>query len=536
MVESGPASLDPGIRRVVSRAAARLTLIAALRRAVRVAIALAAAAVVLACVARIGGFGGMPWGVIAGGLCGLVLLTLLVGLVVDRVSDHDAALVLDEHLALHDALSTTLSMEDRSGPLVQAQRAAAADVVVRRSVAAGVGRAIPVQPPRGWWVAVALAALATGIAAMPSLFGRDAPAPMDMVEAGVETETAIAQVNAALQSSPDLLARLDQGPILAVREPQADATQLRQEALQSLTELQKALDDFALDPSQQRLDGLRGRLEDLPQKPGDASEEARRALADGDFERAEKALEALQAMGNEPAAQALESLSRDLDEAGGGDERVRESLEQAGVVPERGQSPEEAVERADHLSASDRESLADLIERDASARTSLKDMAKDCQAAAKQCRGSNAPEAKANAECRKRATDQKAQKQAAACRSACAKGRARAGSGLGTSSAAAGDASSDPVAQVKAPVEVDTTAPVTGVSPVAGPLRRGDTSDAGGQAMAAAERRLQRGFDVQRLPRRYREAVAAWFRQAAARPAGEDADAGESSAAETESP
>jgi len=48
-------------------------------------------------------------------------------------------------------------------------------------------------------------------------------------------------------------------------------------------------------------------------------------------------------------------------------------------------------------------------------------------------------------------------------------------------------------------------------------------TDAGGAAMAAAQRRVQRGIDVQRIPKRYREAVAAWFKQARSEdPSGKD--------------
>ncbi len=516
--------MPPAIGSVATRAARRLTLNAAAARAVRLGLYASAVGFVLACIARFGGFADWPWGWIAAVLAASVMIAVVYGWRFDRVPVAGGGLVLDERLSLHDALSTAINLDGQPGTLAEAQRAAATQIA--SGVSGEVGRAVPLQMPQGWWVVLVLIAAATGVAAMPPLFGRDAePAAMDLTQASLETDAAIAEMQAVLDASPELLAHLGPDPLLTAVEQPEDAEQLRQDTLQSLTELQQALDAFAIDPSQQRLEGLRGRLEDFEQEPGDLGEQARRALAAGDFERAADAMEAMQTSGGEDQADALDSLADDLAAAAAGDEQVRDAMKDAGVVPEDGQSLTDAVEAAEHLDDASRESLADLIERDKGARSSLKEMAKDCEQAASECRNPGepgSPNAK-QSECRKIAEDQKASKQAAACKSACAAGRTRVGEGLGGSPMNAADDSPDVAKAVKAASEVDTTAPVTSISPAAGPLRLGDVTDAGGAAMAAAQRRVQRGIDVQRIPKRYREAVAAWFKQARSEdPSGKD--------------
>jgi hypothetical protein len=74
--------------------------------------------------------------------------------------------------------------------------------------------------------------------------------------------------------------------------------------------------------------------------------------------------------------------------------------------------------------------------------------------------------------------------------------------------------------------EVDASTPVVAAAPVSGPLTRGAVSAPADSPMQSARRRIERGLDVQRIPRRYREAVAAWFAST-----GEVARAAESDAA-----
>ncbi|MDP7028830.1 MAG: hypothetical protein QF733_01255 [Phycisphaerales bacterium] len=533
MADSGTASLDPAIRRLASRAARRLTLNAALRHAARAGVVVSAVAVLLACVERFGGFDGWPWGWIAGAMAVIVCGAGVVGGRGNRASLADGAVVLDERQSLHDALSTALMYEGAAGPIAEAQRAAAGRAARRSGRVAGV---VPLRVPQAWWAVAVLTTTAVGVATTPSLFGQQsAPATLDLAEATIETEAALADMQAALDAAPELRDRLGAGQLDAGEHRPADAAQLRQDALQSLTDLQKALDDFALDPAQQRLAGLRGRLEDLEQATGDSGGEARTALADGDFQRAAEAMDAMRAAGGESQARAFDQLARDLDAASEGDDDIRKMLQDAGVAAEEGQTLAGALQDAEHLDDDSRRSLEDLIEADRAARRSLQKMGQDCREAASACRGGDGDSdgSLGQSACRQIAEDQKAQEQAGACKSACARSRAAVGQGLGGGRApAAADAPTDVATAVKAATEVDATAPIVTASPVAGPLHRGDTSEAGSRAMAAAQRRVQRGIDVQRIPKRYREAVAAWFKLVQTEP--EDADGPDDAAEPTE--
>ena len=69
---------------------------------------------------------------------------------------------------------------------------------------------------------------------------------------------------------------------------------------------------------------------------------------------------------------------------------------------------------------------------------------------------------------------------------------------------------------------VDQQATVVQSTDARGVIIPGDATATAGQAVRQARRRFTEGVDVQSVPRRYREAVAAWFTAMASEESAED--------------
>jgi len=528
-------------------AARRLTTGALLRETVRFAVPAAVVGFMLACSSRLLSTSDWPWWWIAGGLALAVVVAVATRWPACRVEQRAAAIVIDDRLALHDTISTALAMADTDDtPLTLAQRATAVAVANRPDIIGQVRAVTPISLPRRWWSPVLVVLAAVAVAGMPSLFGTEQQRDTEQfADARIETDEAIAEMFKSLSTSPDIQAYLGEEFVLAPPTAETDPTVLRQHTVQSLTELQRQLDAFALEPSQRRLARVQDRLADIDEGEHDLAADTRRALAAGDFQRAADALAEMESSDADAAAraEAFESLTDDLEAASMSDAQLRESLREAGVQPTEEQELADAITESEHIDEITREELRRLLEDQQAASDSIEQMAKECKQAAERCRNpadqgesTNEPSA-----CEQLAKDQQAGDQAEACSSACASSRRLAGSGLasdglptkgGASQPSGGDrpfaGEPPPVGVIaKAPITVDEQAQVVGTSPTEGPLHRGDVSEAGQSAVRAAKQRVERGIDVQRIPRRYRQAVAAWFAVPEKTPADEDATAEE---------
>ena len=515
---------------LAARAARRLMTRAVLREIVRFAVPAAVVGFILACSSRLASTSDWPWWWIAGGLALAVVGAVAARWSACRVEQRAAAMVIDDRLALHDMFSTALAMADDDTPLTLAQRAAAAAEANRPDIIGHVRAATPISLPARWWSPVLVVLAAVAVAGMPSLFGTEQQRDTEqLADARLETDEAIAEMFQTLSASPDIQAYLGEEFVLAPPISETDPTVVRQHTVQSLTELQRKLDAFALEPSQRRLARVQDRLADIDEGEHDLAADTRRALAAGDFQRAADAMAEIESSGDDAAAraEAFESLTDDLEAASKSDAKLRESLREAGVQPTEEQDLADAITESEHLDEITREELRRLLEDQQAASDSIEQMAKECEQAAERCRNPSDQDASTNepSECEQLAKDQQAGDQAEACRSACASSRRLAGSGLasdglptkdGASQPSGGDrpfaGAPPPVGVIaRAPITVDEQAQVVGTSPTEGPLRRGDVSEAGQAAVGAAKRRVERGIDVQRIPRRYRQAVAAWF-------------------------
>jgi hypothetical protein len=284
-----------------------------------------------------------------------------------------------------------------------------------------------------------------------------------------------------------------------------------------LTELNRRLEAFQNGDEQRQMRRVQERLASMSPS-SDATQRVRRAMSAGDLEAMAAAMEQLttaQADADADArAAALSSLAEDLRASAISDEALEQSLQDAGV------SGEEAIDAAKHLTESQREALREHAMDAIAASEMLKDMASECEDAAAQCKNPGEEPSDSESACKKLAKSQRASKQASECKNACQSSASRAGKTLakgsmqqglgGGKSSAAGDPDVATQAERSRSV-VDATTPVVATSPVSGPLAGGQVSEASTAPIQSARRRIERGLDVQRIPRRYRETVAAWF-------------------------
>ena len=510
--------------RLAVRAARRLTWRNVLVTACLYAAIAAAVAVIVAVIASLSGQPPMPWGWIAIGLGGGVLVAIVVGWSASQVSPMAAAIVLDERLHLHDALSTAIAFRDREGdPLAVGQQKVAAALAASPEVRRAFPKAIPIGVPQRWWWPVSLTALAAAIAVLPPMVGEARAAPniptSALGEAQLDTDEAIAAMQEAIDASPELQAAMEESFDLKQHAELNDPTKLRQETLRDLTELNRRLEEFQSGDQQRQLKRIRERLAKMNQSQ-DATSRLRRAMAAGDMEAMAEAMQQLRsgdAKDADARAAALEALAQDLKDAAACDEAFEQALDDAGLADA------DAIEDAEHLSEAQKEELRKQSMDTLAATEMLDQLSKECKDSAGQCKnpGGKSP-SQGQSACEKLAKSDRACKQAGKCQSACKSGLGKAGQSISSSSGLApkqggsGQRSveEDPsvtTAAARSHSDVDTTSQVVETASVSGPLSKGDVSSPSNSPIQSARRRIERGLDVQRIPRRYREAVAAWF-------------------------
>lgn len=471
--------------------------------------------VVIAIASFVSGGLGVSWSWIGAGLAAGVLVAAIIRWSICRCSTTRAAIVLDEKLHLHEALSTSLAYADRADDcMIEQSHRVAATYAAKPDVQRGVSRVLPIVPPERWWWPVSLAALAVVVAILPPLRS-SADVPPDvvqsaMLDAKVDTDEAVAAMQQAFADAPDLQAALDEQFDLAKHVDLADPTALRQETLRDLTELNRRLEAFQNGDEQRQMRRVQERLASMSPS-SDATQRVRRAMSAGDLEAMAAAMEQLTTAQTDADARAtaLTALAEDLRAAAISDEALEQSLQDAGV------SDEEAIDAAEHLTESQREALREHAMDANAASETLKDMASECEDAAAQCKNPGEEPSDSESACKKLAKSQRASKQASDCKNACQSSATKAGKSLakgsgGGRSSAAGDPDMTTQAERSRSV-VDATTPVVATSPVSGPLTGGQVSEASTAPIQSARRRIERGLDVQRIPRRYRETVAAWF-------------------------
>jgi len=516
---------------LIRRAARRLTLNVIIDISCVLLAVASGAALAVAIWAYVAGTGPLPWGWIVLWLAAATLVGLVVLAPRMVVPRHSAAIVLDERMELNDAFSTALAFEsDADGPVCTAQREAAAALAEATHVRKGVATAVPITVPRRWWWPMPLAIAAVIVVWLPPL-GEAAPLvdPRDLAQARMEADAMLEQVRSLVEASPELKDELGADFELEIPDDLQTPEQVRQESIKKLTLLNRRLDEFNNSPEQAKLDRVRDRLRTLPDNGDDAAASMRQALASGDFEAAHAELESLQSgsdMDADARAAALEALAQDLQDAAADQSSAAAAARAAGIQPADLDTPSQVatkINAAKNLTEEQKEELKRLLNAEQAASQVMKSLAQECKSAASQCNNpSESPGKGSPSQCKSLSKCQSKSDKASACQSACQSACKSGGSlpktgpptgsrGLGGGRVVEGAPEATTLTAVKADSSIDSAAPVVTSSPIAGPLRRGRAGQAVGSPIQEARRRASKGVDVRRVPKRYREAVAAWF-------------------------
>ena len=455
----------------------------------------------------------------------------------------DGAIVLDEALDTGEALSTSLLIPPDDDDVVSAEVHAAADrraesIDLRRGPAA----AVDVAAPEGWWWGLLLLVPAVALLFFEPLPGRGSLVveDLDLTMARAEAEETAAMLQAQLEQSPELVEDMSLDMDWQLAQRSDDPAEIRRESLRQMTELSRRLNAFQDSAAARRTEAVRQRLKRAAPGEGEGfAGEIRRAMASGDMEAMAEAIGQARQVGTQEDVEGLASLASDVRDSAKDNTELTDALSGSGLDPALSDLPEvlaEAIDEAEHLSMQQKEDLQQLSDTQQQAEQTMEEHADELDSVAGQCSGSQGEsEASSKASTSSQSSQKQdaascpseqlarkqiAQRQAAQCQRVCQGGsdpgapvagpQAR-GPGPGGKQAASQEDPNVDFEQIRVRQGVDEQASVVQSTEARGVIVRGDATATPGQAVQQARRRLAEGIDVKSVPRRYREAVAAWF-------------------------
>lgn len=365
-------------------------------------------AVALAVVDRLGSSPWVPWRWVIIVFAVIAVTTGLVGWWQKRPGPLLMARRVDDRLGLKDRLSSAMACSHRQDPFAKALVEDAGTVARSPQTREQVRRRFRLTPPPLWWASPLLVLVALVVA----LFGQWdllAAREIETVDLNQVRQTASESVQAsveAIREDPELSEAM--ADVLEELEAETDASlqekedeeSIRREALKRLTELNRSLDTLLDGPEGETLKSLEESLESLETPEESPTRNLVDALKKTDFTQAQEALSKLQEKIDSgelsdseraKAADALESLSEQLQEQADDQQSMREALKQAGMDPELTNDPQalkQALEQAGDLNESQKQQLQDKSEASEQAKKMLEQLSQASQEACKQCRES----------------------------------------------------------------------------------------------------------------------------------------------------
>lgn len=310
--------------------------------------------------------GRLPSGWLALGAACIGLLGSVLWLVATREPTLTAATALDEAAGLRERVSTCLVVQDRAGdPFAQAVVADAERVVTGLAP----GKVIPVRWSRSlsWGSVMLTAALLSLLLPELDLLGRkkaqaqqgDRLARLASVQATIARPASL--IEEIEKRNPDLKADQPSRKSDEDRRAEHDPDVLRRETLKKLDRLQDALKQKAKSERFRSMEEVKKRLQQIGE-PSDPKSELRAlmsALAENDFEQAQKALQEVQEklaqrakdgkldpQATDQMRKQLDELSKKLEEAAK-DKQSQRELQNAGVSEEEAKRMLEALSKMD---------------------------------------------------------------------------------------------------------------------------------------------------------------------------------------------
>lgn len=338
------------------------------------------------------------WALLAPALALLALAGAIAWWAPRRPSPIHVAVEVDQRLELKEKLSTAMLCRGREDAFAQAAIDDAIAVARRPETKQNVRRRFAVSAPRGWWISpVLLAATVLAGFTIPAgdWFAREETKLSIEERERIEQireqyEAAIKEAAEKVGQDPkelkEMLAEADpkMGEPEAIKAPE----EFQREAFKKLSALGEELRKQTETEQARSLEALQSKLSQLnPAADSGPAGELSKALSQGDFSAAKKALEQLQQQmkeGELPAEQkqALEQLAEQLQKLAQNQDALKEQLQQAGVDPAALNDPQalqQAIENAANLTQEQKEQLAQACQAAQQAAQAMQSMAGACQ-------------------------------------------------------------------------------------------------------------------------------------------------------------
>ena len=532
------------IERLIAVARRRSRNQAAVRRAVRTAMLLGAAAWLLAIIERLPAEPLFDWWWLGGGLAFLLMFDVLLAWWQCRPAPDRLAAAIDDRLGLDDRLSTALYCSDRSDPVAQAATADGIAVAHDPRTGEALRRTWRTEVPNHWWVgpAFVLVAVLTCFMGQADLMAASDSAPAPLVGEEIRPGEGMEEIMASIEQQPELREQLA-GLLEELEAEQAmDADrsmeQQQRDALKRMTELQRSLEDLTGGEVAQSMESMRRSLRDLEGSEQDGTAELLDALSRGEFAEAAEELEAIQEQlergdlsesERSSMAEEFRSLSDQLQELADDRGELQDALRQAGLDPQLANDQEalqQAMEQAEQLSEQQKQDLQELVESQQLSKEELQQLSEATEQMAKECKGGESESAGESGQKLSRQLSKMEQlkqmlKQARdtseQCRSQCqslgeALG-ARPGSTPGPRGRGQEQASRTTDTDTEG-VQAATTpsgGPVIGEQPVEGMLRTGESRASFQEVLSKSREGFDDAFNDDRLPRKYHDLIKYYF-------------------------
>ncbi len=388
------------LRRIAAKARWRLHVDRAIGSSGAVVVTGAAVFMVLAVSDRLGIASWIPW-IIAGSVLAAAVAAGIIAIWHrSAVGELQAAAEVDRRFDLRERLSSAIACEHRADAFTAVLQRDAGTAAA--SVAGTLSSKFPIRIPQSVGIGVVLlglSAIVLGTGQWGWFGGGDEGGIVPgVIPTRERVDASVDEVVAEMKDREDLSEELQQelqGLQDAVDLAGDEPENMRREALRSMTDLQRKLDDMLNDERAGSLQELERRLRSLTLENRDEVRDLAEALKRGDFTAAKQALEQLQermdrADLDDATRQALsdqlKDLAKELEKLAEANDALAEALEKSGLDEALASDPDAAkaaVENAKHLNAEQKKRLLDLIEAQKQAAEACKKMGKGC----KECAG-----------------------------------------------------------------------------------------------------------------------------------------------------
>ena len=347
-----------------------------------VAIVFAAVLLALVLVNRAPGEPFVAWVWVVPALC--VLGLIVAGMIWSRrrLSELQVALAVDERLDLREKISTALHCRGRDDGFAQAAVEDAVSTARDPRVRETLRRRFKVAAPRRWWISPLVMVVAIAASALPQadLFAREEPIDEEQrlaaretadeaLEAIVEVVEDKPQLNAELAGLMDDLTRSDRSA-----EPLEKPEEVKREALKKITELNKRLDEIISGEKGKTAKAIDEMLAKLKTSEAGPAKDLAEALARGDFQAAQKAMEEMlkdvqsgdmSDEQKEQLAQQMENLAQQLQQLAQQQQQLQQALQQAGLDPQLANDAkalQQAIQQAQNLNEQQKQQLQQMAQ------------------------------------------------------------------------------------------------------------------------------------------------------------------------------